>query len=298
MSIDRRRFLKTIAAGAVGLAVPGTATTSEATRSPPPDTLAMLYDSTRCIGCRACMAACRRANGLPPETVHIGGAAYDAPTDLSSRTKTIIKLYDTGTRRGFVKRQCMHCLKPACVSVCMLGALHKSEGGIVAYDKDRCIGCRYCQVACPFDVPRFEWDDPTPLIVKCEFCRQRRDGHRQPACCEVCPRQAIVTGRRDELLAEARDRLRRHPERYNPDILGDTEIGGTQVLYLAPRGVTFREMGFPELDDDPVPALSETIQHGIYRGFISPVVLYVTLGAVLWRHRRRGNADTEEGDDA
>ena len=295
MGMDRRTFLATLGSGAAAL-LPAAAGAREAA-APAPDAVGMLYDSTRCIGCRACVTACRRANGLPPEPRRLDGAVYDAPDDLSDRTKTVIRLARRDGGTAFCKAQCMHCVDPGCVSVCMIGALHKIAGGIVAYDKDRCIGCRYCQVACPFDVPRFQWDDPTPLIVKCEMCRHLIARGGQPACTAVCPRQAVVYGKRDALLADARERLARHPDRYHPDILGDTEVGGTHVLVLAPAGFTFQDLGYPALDDRPVPQLSETVQHGIYKGFVAPVVLYGVLAGVLWRNRRATGGDRDPGDD-
>lgn len=294
MGLDRRTFLEMLGAGAAGAVLPAAGRAAAPAPRSRHDAVGMLYDSTRCIGCRACVTACRRANDLPPETRRLGGGVYDAPDDLSDRTKTVIRLARRDGAAAFCKVQCMHCLEPACVSVCMLGALKKREGGIVAYDPDRCIGCRYCQVACPFGVPRFQWHDATPLIVKCELCRHLLARGREPACCAACPRRAVIFGRRADLLADARERLARHPGRYHPDILGDTEVGGTQVLVLAPAGFTLQDLGYPDLDDRPIPALSETVQHGIYRGFVAPVVLYGLLAGALWRHRRH---DPAGGDD-
>jgi ferredoxin len=171
----------------------------------------------------------------------------------------------------------------------MFGALHKSDHGVVAYNVDRCIGCRYCQVACPFNVPKFEWDDPTPKIVKCELCRHREQG---PACCEVCPAQAVVYGRRTELLAEAHRRIEEAPGRYVPKVYGEHDGGGTQVLYLS--AVPFEKLGLPELGEESVPHLSETVQHGIYQGFTVPIAIYGLLAGVIWRNRRSAAQSEEE----
>jgi Fe-S-cluster-containing dehydrogenase component len=241
--------------------------------------MGMLYDATRCIGCQACVVACRQANEMPLELSADG--LYDAARDLSSSTKNVIKLCRDGDTTSFMKMQCMHCVDPACVSACMFGALHKSEHGVVAYDVNRCIGCRYCQVACPFNVPKFEWNDPTPKIVKCELCRHRAQG---PACCEVCPAQAVVYGRREDLIAEAHRRIDENPGRYVPKVYGEFDGGGTQVLYLS--AVPFEKLGLPDLGDESVPHLSETIQHGIYQGFTVPIAIYGLLAGVIWRNRR------------
>jgi len=144
-----------------------------------PDAVSMLYDNTICTGCKACMPACNEANGLPPDTV-LSGGIWDLPADLNSKTKNIIKLYQEEDGPGFsyVKRQCMHCLDPACVTGCPFGSLKKADWGAVTWNSSLCIGCRYCEVACPFDVPKFEWDHWNPKIVKCEFCYDRLHNNR------------------------------------------------------------------------------------------------------------------------
>ena len=282
MKLGRRTLLR-------GVALAGAAATARRAdarerKSSGPDAVGMLYDGTRCIGCRACVTKCKEANDLPFDRG--AGGTYDAPSDLSGTTKNIIKLAAVGGGYAFVKAQCMHCVDPACASVCMIGALRKNAStGIVEYDKDGCVGCRYCQVACPFNVPKFTWDKVAPQIVKCELCRHRADPKRagalavaNPACCEVCPREAVVYGKRTELLAEARRRLAESPGRYEPKVYGELDAGGTQVLYLAAKGVSFEKLGLPDVGPDPAPELSETIQHGIYYGMMAPIVLF---GAAL-----------------
>ncbi len=306
MRVDRRLLFKTFAAA--GATAAASAASDAAIRpAAPPDALGLLYDATRCIGCKACVVACREANRLAPETSSAPGRLWDAPADLSGQTKTLIKLYKSsdGRERSYVKAQCMQCVDPACANACMLGALKKREHGIVSYDASLCIGCRYCQMACPFNVPKFEWAKAAPKIVKCELCRERAAGAalaRQggfsrypkghgPACTEVCPREAVIAGTREELLTEARNRIAQHPELYVPKIYGEVDGGGTQVLYLS--HVPFEDLGLPKLSNDPVPEMQRTIQHGIYQGFIAPVVLYGLLGAAVFRSRRTQAAGEE-----
>ena len=295
MPLSRRTLFQS-AAAAGGAALASTApATARARKTAPADARGMLYDTTLCIGCKACVTACKEANSLPPDTTTEGMELFDAPTDLNEFTKNIIKLYQEDGRRSYVKQQCMHCLDPACVGACMIGALDKREYGIVTWDKDRCIGCRYCQVACPFNVPKFEWAELDPYIVKCEFCRDRPgDKQWQPACCEVCPREAVIAGNYGDLLAEARRRLEAYPDRYHPKIYGEKDLGGTQVLYLS--HVPFEKLGFRFSDEEPVPELQQTIQHGVYQGFIAPAALYVLLGGVMWRNRRK--AEKTGGEEA
>jgi Fe-S-cluster-containing dehydrogenase component len=284
MTISRRALLQTAAAGAAVAAAPGVAE-ARVTRKPSPDDLGLLVDVVRCVGCRACVARCREANGTEADVQLVEGAAYDAPVDLNARTLTVVKRWEQGGEAGFVKAQCMHCVHPACVSVCMLGALHVGASGVVSYDVDRCVGCRYCQVACPFNVPKFEWAKAAPRIVKCELCRHRYAEGKGPACAEACPRDAVTSGRRGALLAEARRRLAERPEAYQAKIYGEHDGGGTNVLYLSP--VPFGAIGLPALGTEPAPALSEAVQHGIYQGFVAPVALLGALSFVTWRNRRR-----------
>jgi Fe-S-cluster-containing dehydrogenase component len=260
--------------------------------------MGMLYDTTKCIGCKACVAACSVANDLEPDRGPDG--LHMRPLDLDGKTKNVIKLYKEGERVSFVKSQCMHCVDPACASACMLHSLHKNETtGIVEYDPQYCVGCRYCQMACPFNVAKFEFDKAVPKIVKCELCRHRvgdaklldeggfsrySRGHG-PACCEVCPRGAVIYGKRSELLAEAKRRLEANPGAYVPHVYGETEVGGTQVLYLS--HVPFEKLGLPAYGPQGVPHTAYAIQEGLYKGFAAPVALYVALGAVLWRNRKK-----------
>jgi Fe-S-cluster-containing dehydrogenase component len=294
MALSRRSILKGIAAAggtAATQAIPAHAARER--RAAPEDARGMLYDTTLCIGCKACVRACKEANDLPADTRTEGMEIYDAPTDLNDYTKNIIKLYSEGDRRSYVKRQCMHCIDPACVGACMIGALEKREYGIVTWDPDRCIGCRYCQMACPFNIPKFEWTDTNPYIVKCEYCKDRPgDKKWVPACCEVCPRQAVIEGTYAELLTEAKRRLEENPDRYYPKIYGEKDLGGTQVLYLS--HVPFEKLGFRFSDEEPVPELQQTIQHGVYQGFIAPAALYVLLGGVIWRNKRK---DAKAGEE-
>ena len=285
MGITRRDALKSMLAGGAAVAgVSALATpASAAVVFPAADALGLLYDATLCIGCKTCVVKCQEANHLEPDTSL--DKKYDAPVALNARAKTVIKLYQGDEGESFMKAQCMHCVDPACVSACMIGALTKGANGIVSYNVDYCVGCRYCEIACPFNVPKFEWAKTTPKIVKCELCRERLAVGQEPACTEVCPRQAVIFGKRSDLLQEARRRIAAEPAKYQAKVYGETEAGGTQCLYIS--HVPFDKLGLPTLTDEPAPHLARLVQSTVYRWFAAPVVAYGALGLVMLRNRRQ-----------
>lgn len=283
MDTNRRDLLKGIAAAATLTAVP-TAAIARERRKASPDAVGMLYDATKCVGCKACVVACKTANKLSADARWYGEGKYDAPDGLNEHTKNVIQLYDDGHEYSYVKKQCMHCLDPACVGACMLGALHKTSIGVVEWSASKCIGCRYCETACPFGVPKFQWTKVAPKIIKCEFCKDRLAEGKEPACTEVCPRQAVIFGKYTDLLDEAHRRLKNDPK-YVQKVYGEHELGGTQVLYLS--HVPFEKLGFRFAGDMPVPEVQQTVQHGVYQGFAAPIALYALLGAVMFRNRKK-----------
>jgi Fe-S-cluster-containing dehydrogenase component len=290
--ISRRTALKIVGAAGAAAAVAAPAVgEARVVGQPNPEDHGLLVDAVRCVGCRACQTKCKEANHKPPDVRTVSDAPYDAPVDLNAQTLTVIKRWTGEKEAGFVKAQCMHCVHPACASVCMMKALHKGEHGVVEYDVSKCVGCRYCQIACPFNVPKFEWASVAPRIVKCELCRHRAKEGKGPACAEVCPRDAVTAGTRGALLAEARRRIAARPDAYQKKIYGEADGGGTNVLYLSP--VAFETLGLPELGTEPAPALSETIQDGIYQGFATPLVLLGALSVVTWKNSRSAGKEEE-----
>ena len=296
---SRRQFLKIIGTtGAALLAGRGGASASEV-RHVNNETLGMLYDATKCVGCKACMSACKRVNSdygsLSYERASFDkDGLWDAPQDLSGSTRTLIKLFKESDKKwSYVKYSCMHCQKPSCVSVCPVSAMTRDAvTGIVDYNKNACIGCRYCQIACAFNIPKFQWDKAIPEIVKCDLCKNTNLVKKGiTACAEVCPVGAITFGKRKELLAEANKRIQENPDRYVHHIYGEKEVGGTNHLYLS--AMQFDKLGLPALKDEAPAEFSEKIQHTIYKGFIAPVALYGTLCFVAIRNMKKGHADEE-----
>jgi len=297
MRLSRRNVLKGLAAAGAAVAV-SDASASEAKYHQNPDDVGMLFDSTLCVGCRACQSACKVRNNLPADTRESSGGVYDAPLDLNGSTKNIIKLASgEGGSSTYMKMQCLHCIDSACISVCMAGALHKVAGGITAYNAATCVGCRYCQIGCPFNVPKYEWSKSLPItqdpkIVKCELCRHDKRG---PACTEVCPRGAVIYGKRSDLLAEAKRRVASAPGKYFQDkVYGELDGGGTNVLYLSPTAVSFTALGLPVLPSEPLPALSENVQHTTYKWGLAPLALYTALTVVQLRSRKADEQGKKE----
>ena len=332
----RRDFLRGCLAGGAAAAatvVPEVACARD-TLQRPPEALGLLYDATLCVGCQACVAACKQVNANPAEFTAVD-KLWDTPLDTSGHTFNLIKMYRNGTMEtkdaetngfAFMKTSCMHCADPSCVSACPVSAMTKDPlTGVVGYDADACIGCRYCVAACPFGIPKYQYDSPTGKIGKCELCRHRhKDGHYS-ACAEVCPTGATLFGRTEDLLAEAKRRLALKPGEwttmprgrlakpgetaeeaarwkgprnqdyaaqvgaYKQHVYGETEYGGTQVLKLS--AVEFEKVGMPNLPPKAAAATSETIQHSLYGGLVMPLAV---LAGLTWVAKRNVVHDEDD----
>jgi len=293
VDLNRRALLKLgliTTTGVAGAPRPGGASPAD---RPPAGAMGVLVDTTLCIGCRKCEEACNRRNRLPRSAESFSDRDVLRSFRRPSATAfTVVNRFQgspsadqAGVPDTYAKVQCMHCLYPSCVSACIVGALTKASDGAIGYDSAICIGCRYCQVACPFEVPAYEFNEPlTPRVRKCEFCTDRARGTgADPACAASCPTEALVFGRRADVLAMAKDRLKRRPDRYLNHVYGETEVGGTSWLYLTGRPVS--EVGLLDLPETPPPQLTEAIQHGIFRYGVIPVAFYGLLAGLMWRNR-------------
>ena len=240
-------------------------------------TVGLLYDSTRCISCHACSGACKEQNGLP-------GPVEDKTT---AYTWTIVQDHD-GTP---MRKLCMQCLVPTCASVCPVGALKKTAEGPVTYDADKCMGCRYCMMACPFDVPKYQWDRAIPLVGKCIMCYSRVKEGKATACATACPVGATVFGERKDLIMDARERMRLEPGKYVDAIYGLREAGGTGVMMLA--GTSFATLGLnTSLPDEPPPMRTWQVLSKL-PDFVA--VWGVSLYAIHWITSRRDEVAEFEG---
>ena len=208
----------------------------------------LLVDVTRCIGCNKCVDACVTANHL--------GAEHHLPQEKSDglSAERWLSIVDA-PQGGYVRKSCRHCLDAACVSVCPVGAMHKSPEGIVLYDKNKCMGCRYCLMACPYGIPRYEWDSPTPVVGKCFLCYQRLAVGGLPACVEACPQHALAFGERSDLLDLAHGRLKQSPGKYLPKVFGEFDLGGSALMYISNVPLDFLNFN-GALGDTPYPQLT------------------------------------------
>lgn len=283
-----------------------------------------LVDTTKCIGCRACQVACKQWNDREGEQtrLQLGGLDFQNPATLSSNTYTLISFHELvnenapgGLNYVFTMRRCLHCLEPACASACPTTALAKLSDGPVGYDADKCIGCRYCEWACPWGVPTAEWDSLAPKIQKCTHCTDRSDQpppltrngqalseeeikrYRAnivvPACVKACPADALSFGNREEILSEARGRISKNPEKYVDHIYGEKEAGGTTVLYLS--SVPFEKIGFPDVSKRAYPGFTSLALHAV-----PPAVMAVgaLLGGIYAFLKRRASIRANRQEEA
>ncbi len=242
---------------------------------------AILYDSTLCIGCKSCEGACAERWGLPYND------KIAAEENISAHKLTTVETH--GDR--FSRRLCMNCQQPACVSVCPVGALQKTSLGPVTYDQEKCMGCRYCMQACPFQVPSYEWEARLPRMRKCNMCYERQVEGKVTACSEACPVGATKTGNRDELIAEAQQRINDNPSQYNPKIYGIKEVGGTSVLFLS--AVPFAQIGLrTNVPLEPLPDTTWRVLELLPDVVSTGAVL---LGGIWWVSNRRSEVEKAEG---
>jgi formate dehydrogenase beta subunit len=282
--MERRDFLKNLcAAGAGTVALPALASASESPSPTRSEFFSVLVDTTRCIGCRNCEVACALQNGLP-EVKDTSPAVFDEIRDTTPDQWTVVNRFETEVGEIFVKKQCMHCNQAACSTACLTQAMYKTQDGPVIWRADKCMGCRYCMVSCPFVIPRFEYHSANPKIQKCILCDERVAEGKPPACVEACPVDALQFGTRREMVRTAQNRVARMPNRYIEHIYGEQEVGGTAWLYLS--AVPFDQLGFrTDLGTESVPQLSQNFLYGV------PVIF------LLWPALLNGMLYTKGNED-
>jgi len=277
MGISRREFLTRVAAIA-GTAIIGSSTKVLAREDPSgyQYRYGVLVDTTFCNGCRRCEWACNEWNKNPNQPIKMfdDKSVFKKNRRTHAGTFTVVNRFinSKDSKPIYVKKQCMHCEDPACLSACFVDAFKKTRKGAVIYNPGLCVGCRYCMVACPFDAPAYEYYEPiNPRVTKCTFCFDRisKEG-RVPACVEICPTETLRFGKRSDLINLAHDRIRNNPRKYVDHIYGEHEVGGTSWLYLS--AVPFEEIGFrTDLGKTAIPNLS--------KGFLFMTKMFEVLAA-------------------
>jgi Fe-S-cluster-containing dehydrogenase component len=256
--MNRREFLK------LGAATALTAAANESRaeeKHNPEEFVGVLVDTTRCIGCRSCERACSVAHDLPVPDIDNDGALASV-RDTSDKQWTVVNRFTTPKGDIFVKKQCMHCWQPACGAACLTNAMYKTQEGPVIWRPGKCMGCRFCMVSCPFDIPKFEYNSWNPKLQKCSMCAERLEVGLRPACVEACPTDTLMFGSKRELMEVARVRVYSHPEHYVHKVYGEYEVGGTGWLYLA--AVPFEELGFrTDLGTTPYPEYTRNFLYGV-----------------------------------
>ncbi len=277
--MDRRAFFQTTSfAGAA--CISGRPVSANEAKQNLADVYGVLVDVTKCIGCRKCEWACNESNHLPTQTLESWETqdVFSMQRRPDSDHYTIVNQYHppAAEKPLNVKFQCMHCDDPACVSACLVSALEKRENGAVEYDAGRCMGCRYCMIACPFQIPAYEYDEPlVPKVQKCTFCIERISDGGVPACVEVCPPQCLTFGKRDELITLAHQLVDTHPDDYIDHVYGEHEVGGASWMYISSQ--PFEDTGLPTLGTEAPPQITEPLQHGIFKHFIPQAAAFGVL---------------------
>jgi len=296
---NRRDFLKTAAAIGASIGIAGSSKKANASEKIlSDDRFGILVDTDVCVGCRHCEWACRTAHNLPTQDLdtYADTSVFKQYRRTDANSLTVVNEFENEKNSLMpihVKNQCMHCEHPACVSACIVGAFSKLEDGSVVWDGDKCIGCRYCMVACQFQIPTYDYDRSiNPLIRKCDLCYDRRKTEKLPACVNICPNEALLFGKREDIVRIAKSRIKRKSDIYIDHIYGEKEVGGTSWMYIA--GKDFEKLKFPKLNYSPAPGISESIQHGIFAYFVPPVTLYALLGTIMWITRKKKEDEADK----
>ena len=297
--INRKSFLKgLLAVPVIASSIPSLAKTKLDLENKD-NFYSYLYDATKCIGCKACVNGCIKVNTLPKafgdESKKL--TEFELPNLEKSRALTEIQAY---SKESYVKEQCMQCLHPSCVSACPVSAMEKDpKTGVVTNLKDKCIGCRYCMVACPFNIIKFEWSKTFPKILKCNVCVETnlKDGKGIPGCVSACPQGALTFGKRKEILDLAKKRIKSSPGKFLKNkVYGETEGGGTSIFILAKaESKTFKSIGLPEPDKfQHSPAEDTEFIQQIYTKGIAPIAAFAALATAVFINSKKHDEHWEE----
>lgn len=288
MGIDRRNFFKVLGVTGTAIAL-GNKLNAQEPENGTQEFYGVLYDSFMCGGCQTCEFTCAEIHGLPEPA--------DRPEEgvmrkIDPTRRTVVNKYKFEDGVASVKTQCMHCQEPACVSACLTQAMYKTKEGPVIWREEKCMGCRYCMISCPFDVPKFEYNSPNPKIVKCDMCYDRLQEGKQPACVEICPNEALIYGKCSDLIKIARQRILEYPDWYIDHIYGEKEAGGTCWMYNSQK--PFDQVGFKtNIQKTSYPELSKGFLYSVPTVF----VLWPTILLGIHEATKSNNNKNREEDE-
>lgn len=234
--------------------------------------VAKLIDVSRCIGCKACQAACMEWNDLREDVGYFEGS-YDIPSDLDPSTWTLMRFTEWEDPKGNLewlirKDGCMHCADPGCLKACPSpGAIVQYQNGIVDFVSENCIGCGYCIKGCPFNIPRLSQKDQK--VYKCTLCSDRVSVGQEPACAKSCPTGAIMFGTKQDMTAWAGERIEDLRSRGfdNAGLYDPPGVGGTHVMYVLHHADT--PSIYAGLPDHP--HISRFVQ--VWKGMMKPIAM-------------------------
>lgn len=290
--MKRKDFLKLVGIGA-GTALIAKTAKAESNGKPPKghEFVGVLQDTTRCIGCRSCEVACARENNLPVPDIK-DNSLFKNERTTGVKQLTVVNRYETSRGTVYVKKQCMHCWQAACASACLTEAMYKTKDGPIIWRENKCMGCRFCMVSCPFVIPKFEYNSANPRIHKCTMCWSRLQKGQQPACVEACPTESLVFGTKRNIMGIARTRIYGRPRKYIPHIYGEYEVGGTGWLYIS--GVPFEEIGFrTDLGTTPVPEYTREFLYAVPGVFLMVPSLLTGLHLLTSRIKKSNPLEKE-----
>ena len=248
----------------------------------------ILTDITKCIGCLECVAACKKTYGLEMDVPRV----WQKNDGLSANNWTSVI---QKPNKHFIRKQCRHCLEPACASACPVGALHKTDFGAIIYDSDKCLGCRYCMMACPYGIPRYDWEEAVPYVRKCIMCYDKIKKGEQPSCTKACPTEATIFGNRDDLLIEARRRIKDNPEKYIDHVWGEHEVGGTSVLYISDIDLGF--LAYQPNLATSLPSTTELAMRSVPPVFVGIGAFMLGLNWIVKRRQKLQGSGDDEGQE-
>lgn len=253
--------------------------------------MSVLFDAAKCTACQACSIACKQWNGLPAERTTLA-SGYQTHQDFTPKTWTYIAFKEAWENNRmawlFRKEQCMHCGQAACEKACNHQAIAHTEQGFVVIDQERCIGCGYCVTNCTFHIPRV--DPKTNKAYKCTGCPDRVLNGLKPACVQTCQPEALVYGKRADIMALAHQRFAQVKQTHAQAVLYDApQLDGVNFTYIL-----LRKPEYYGLPASPAVPVSVEVWKDIVRPFGGLAVAGALLATAVGFIKTRGQGNLHD----